>query len=87
MKPIHKLLIAFSIVLTLLVGAVNAQEVKAHKAYTYSTESLAIGKGTVTTKYINDKTGKHFIYEGPKGGLYYIVKNKQGEYVRRSWKP
>lgn len=87
MKPIYKALIAFAIALTLLVAAVNAQEVKARKAYTYSTEAQAIGKGTVTTKYINDKTGKHFIYEGPKGGLYYIVKNKQGEYVRRSWKP
>lgn len=64
--------------------ALTAQEVQvATKAFTYTTEIAAIGKGAKTTNWVTIKGVKCDLYQGAKGGHYYITKDKDGNFVRK----
>ena len=78
MKPLFLTIALFLSLMTF------SQEVKTTtKAFTYTTEVTAIGKGTLTTNWVTIKGEKEPIYVGAKGGHYYIVKTKDGEYSRK----
>lgn len=86
MKLAHKVLIVVSIALVLLMGAVNAQEVKLESTVkTYPTEQAAIG-GKTTTAWTVVKGVKVPVYTGPRGGHYIVAKNKNGQWVHRTVK-
>ena len=62
----------------------DAQEVKiVAKPYTYTTQVEAIGKADKTTQWVTIKGVQHPLYLTERGSHFYIITNKQGEYVRR----
>lgn len=89
----RKLFIAF-ILLFLFFYAMQAQEIKvsSNKPFVYTTEQEAIGKASLTSNWVNievidpatkkKSTIKHTIYQGSKGGLFYVAKAKDNTYKK-----
>lgn len=71
-----------TILFILFIGLTQAQQVELQKSkpFVFTTEVMAIGKGVKTTKFVVVDNAKYYVYQGSRGGLYYIAKNKNGEY-------
>ena len=86
MKKVHKLIILFSIIMVLLMLALvgKAQEVRIDpKPFVFASAERAVGHAVKGTTWVVVKDVKYPLYQGSKGGLFYVAQNKKGEYVKR----
>ena len=78
-----KKLVFLLFVLLCIQGYTQEVKLQKTKPFTFSTQQQAIGKATLTTKYVVVKNQKQFLYCTNKGTYFYIQNKDSNEYVRK----